>query len=125
MQENSKQFPISDKRYHIARILRENRIKCNLSHEDVQAYLERNNIQKVSIATIYAWENGNSAPSNNVFLELCKLYHISEILYAFGYDDLPSERQLIHSLSTLEQRVILAYRNNQPMQFAIRKLLGI
>ena len=112
-------------RYEIGRLLRHYRKECHMSIDDVADYLRRNNIQDVQPSTIYSWENGTYSPNTNVFLELCKLYHISEILYTFGYDSMPTERQLVNSLSSIEQHIILAYRSNKKMQEPIRLLLGM
>lgn len=114
-----------EKSYEIGQTLRKYRKMNQMSVDDVVNYLHQNNIQDVKRSTVYSWENGTYSPSNYVFLELCKLYHISEILYTFGYDSMPTDQQLLRGLSSIEQHIILAYRNNKKMQEPIRLLLGM
>ena len=109
----------------MGKLLRQYRKECHMSIEDVADYLRRNDIYDVQPSTIYSWENGTYSPNIDVFLQLCKLYHISEILYIFGYDSMPTERQLVNSLSSIEQHIILAYRKNINMQKPVRTLLGM
>lgn len=40
---------------------------------------------KASEKTIYSWESGNSQPSPDAFLIMCKAYNLSDILRTFGY----------------------------------------
>lgn len=42
---------------------------------------------KASEKTIYSWENGNSQPTPDAFLLMCKLYNVTDILKTFGYTD--------------------------------------
>nr|DAP51209.1 MAG TPA: helix-turn-helix domain protein [Caudoviricetes sp.] len=45
---------------------------------------------KASEKTIYSWESGNSQPSPDAFLIMCKAYNISDILKTFGYVNSPA-----------------------------------
>ncbi len=40
---------------------------------------------KASEKTIYSWENGNSQPTPDALLIMCKAYGVSDILTTFGY----------------------------------------
>lgn len=66
-------------------ILREQRDAINkLSVEEVSNFL-KNKGYKANKSTIYSWENGNSFPSPDIFLELCSLYGIKDVLSTFNY----------------------------------------
>lgn len=40
---------------------------------------------KASEKTIYSWEGGNSQPTPDALLIMCKLYGITDVLAEFGY----------------------------------------
>lgn len=42
---------------------------------------------KASEKTIYSWESGNSQPSPDALLIMCKSYGITDVLGTFGYSD--------------------------------------
>lgn len=113
-----------EKKYHISQVLKKCRIENHLSLNDVISYLSNNNIQKIQSSTLYSWENGQSLPNIDTFLNLCKLYHIQDILYTFSYDNAQTEQHLLNSLSYHEQKMILSYRSNPLMHDAIQKLLS-
>lgn len=48
---------------------------------------------KASEKTIYSWESGNSQPSPDAFLIMCKAYNISDILKTFGYVNSPAHKE--------------------------------
>jgi len=55
----------------------------NLSIEDVKNLLYKRNIN-VAAKTIYGWESGNRLPYPDIFLTLCDIYNVEDILYTFG-----------------------------------------
>ncbi|MBQ1993667.1 MAG: helix-turn-helix transcriptional regulator [Lachnospiraceae bacterium] len=110
-----------------------------LSVQDVQTYLEENNVT-AAIKTIYGWESGQTQPSADTLMLLCRLYHIEYILETFGYkkssedSEKTNEKLLIENTaesdpsekySTHEIELINAYRKNPNLQEAIDKLLDI
>ena len=97
-----------------------------LSVQDVQTYLEENNVT-AAIKTIYGWESGQTQPSADTLMLLCRLYHIEYILETFGYkkssedSEKTNEKLLIENTaesdpsekySTHEIELINAYRKN-------------
>ena len=105
----------------IAEKLKEYRKINHLSVDEVAAYLREKNID-VATKTIYGWENGQTQPSADNLMHLCRFYNIQNVLAAFGY--LPSGTEL-PSLSNQEYKLIEAYRNHPDMQPAIDKLLDL
>lgn len=105
----------------IAEKLKEYRKINHLSVDEVAAYLREKNID-VATKTIYGWENGQTQPSADNLMHLCRFYNIQNVLAAFGY--LPSGTEL-PSLSNQEYKLIEAYRNHHDMQPAIDKLLDL
>lgn len=110
---------------HFSRILREYRIKNQLSHQQVIDYLASNQIQKIKSKTLYSWENGQSLPNTYTFLQLCRLYHIEDILETFQFYYIPQESNPFKSLSYHEQLLLLAYRSHPEMHLAIKRLLEL
>ena len=53
---------------------------------------------------------------------LCKLYHIEDALYTFGYRGEKTKK--IH-LTEDEEKIIMAYRANKDMHSAIKRLLNL
>lgn len=77
----------------------------------------------ISPKTLYGWENGQNQPSADNLLILCRIYKITNILEAFGYEEAPEQAPLI--LSSEERDIILKYRSRKYCNSAIRKLLDI
>jgi transcriptional regulator with XRE-family HTH domain len=77
----------------------------------------------LSPKTIYGWENNQNQPSADNLLILCKIYKITNILEALGYEGAPEQAPLI--LSTEERELVLKYRSHKYFNSAIRKLLDI
>lgn len=106
---------------NIAKMLKYYR-KCNrLSVAEVSEKLEAISPISVAVKTIYGWESGQTQPDADMLLRLCKIYHIDNILSAFGY---VSEEERL-SLSTVERNLILNYREKPELQSAINMLLGV
>lgn len=77
----------------------------------------------LSIKTIYGWENGQSQPSADNLLILCKLYQINNVLESLGYEGLPEQAPLI--LTAEERELVANYRTHPDYQSAVRKLLDM
>lgn len=108
---------------NIARVLRYYRKLYNFSVKEVRDYLYSKDID-VAEKTIYGWESGNTQPSADTLMMLCAFYRIENILETFGYSG-NSEVDIPIRLSDDEKVVIEAYRQNPPMQNAVKKLLEI
>lgn len=78
---------------------------------------------EISPKTLYGWENGQNQPSADNLLILCKIYRITNILEALGYEGSIEQSPLI--LSDEERDIILKYRSRKYCNSAIRKLLDI
>ncbi len=68
----------------IGTILKNSRKNVGMSVEDVSDFLGKHNI-KVATKTIYGWENDSSSPNINIFLLLCEMYGIKDVLQTFGH----------------------------------------
>lgn len=62
--------------------LKELRRKNKLTIEEVKHLLEERNIN-VAIKTIYGWESGQRLPNPDIFLNLCDIYDVNDILQEF------------------------------------------
>lgn len=67
-------------------LLRACREKCRIAARDVPSILERRGV-KLSYSTYMGYESGNSMPNADLFLLLCDIYHVQDILSTFGYSD--------------------------------------
>ena len=103
----------------IGNILKKARKKQKLEMKELAAELHRQSID-VAIKTIYGWENGQSYPRIDIFLSLCKLYGITDILGEFGYNE---TGDLI--LTDHEKELVLAYRNLPNLQHPVNVILNI
>ena len=109
----------------MGRILKEYRIKNNLSRESVMNYLKEQGFQNIRPTTLYSWENGQSMPNVYTFLQLCRLYHIDDILRVFELHYIPLGNQLLQNLSGKERELLLAYRQQPSMHPAVDRLLNL
>ena len=108
-----------------SRILQEYRLKNELSRQQVIDYLVQNQIQNIRPKTFYSWENGQTLPCTYTFLQLCRLYHIEDILNVFELYYIPQENNPLSNLSHHEKELLLAYRSHPEMHFAVQRLLGL
>ena len=108
------------KNVNIAKVLKEQRKLNDFSVQDVAIQLEKKNVN-VSPKTIYGWESGQALPSADTLLQLCDIYHISDILGCFGYglDDNPLR------LTQFDQQLVMKYRQHPEMQAAVKRLLDL
>ena len=106
---------------NIAKSLKFYRKQNNLSVRDVAEQLSVDqNI--VAEKTVYGWESGQTQPDADILLKLCKIYHIDNILGAFGYDEnVPFYVQP----TTFEMKLLKSYREHPELHPAIHKLLGV
>ena len=93
-----------------------------LSVNDVSAILKKNHFQAAP-KTIYGWESGNTQPDADTLMILCEIYHIENVLEAFGYQQ-PSKEDTIQ-LTDHERKLILKYRQEKEMQPAVDRLLNL
>jgi len=69
----------------IGKILKERRKLADLSVKEVFNSIKSAGFDVASISSVYAWENNNSRPSIEIFLFLCGLYGIDDIIKTFGF----------------------------------------
>lgn len=78
---------------------------------------------EVAPKTIYGWESGNTQPDADTLMFLCELYHIENILEAFGYKEI-SPNSSFH-INDFERKLVENYRENVEIQPAIKRLLQL
>lgn len=91
----------------IGSVLRESRIGSKMTVEQVSKILTEQGY-KASQKTVYSWENGNSRPDIEIFMKLCDLYEIKDILKTFGYDGYKEDGSL--QLNMKEVDLVEKYR---------------
>ncbi len=105
----------------ISKMLKYYRKLNNYSVQQVADYLYESKIE-VATKTIYGWESGRTQPDADIFMYLCYLYKIDDILSTFGYSE-PDETSIV--LSNHERELIESYRKHLEYKNAIDKLLDI
>lgn len=103
----------------IGSTLKKARKNKGLHIKEVAAELQKQSIH-VALKTIYGWENGQSCPRIDIFLCLCKLYGITDILGEFGYTQ--SDEMI---LTEQEKNLIKAYRSLPELQHPINVILNV
>ncbi len=101
-------------REHIAKVLKELRLKSGLTAKEVGDMIGK------SGKTVSAWENNHGQPDAELLIALCDIYNVDDILKAFREDVTENI-----TLTEHEKTVVIAYRNKPEMQPAIDKILGI
>jgi len=76
--------------------LKELRINAGFSQKQIY------DILGVRQSTFSAWETGRAEPSADMLLKLCKLYKVSDIFSAFGYDGYKEDGSLLLNLKEIE-----------------------
>ena len=104
---------------YISKALKEYRKKNHYSVNDVSLMLGERSME-VAPKTIYGWESGQSQPSADILLTLCEIYHIPDILSAFGYGN--NNAKLLQ-LTSHECELIASYRSHPELQEAVNILL--
>lgn len=113
----------------IASTLKAARAACGYSVEKVTKLLKEYNNILVRPKTVYGYESGYSVPSVNVFLALCNIYGMRDILNEFGYSNqpertIPAQRTI--PLDRHEVEVISSYRKQtKAIQDAVDRVLSV
>lgn len=96
------------------------RKKCHLSVKNVAQTLSTNDVP-VAPKTVYGWESGHTQPDADTLMRLCDLYHIDDVLEAFGYrhEDTPPHL----SLNRYEKEIIRQFRRHPEMHQAVHRML--
>lgn len=86
--------------------LKEIRKRKDLTVADVADCMQKETGNKVSIKTIYGWEEGNSKPDIVSFVSMCNLYEVSDVMGLFtgenqGIDTVLRDKLYIAYLSKL------------------------
>ena len=105
----------------IAPVLKQYRKHSNLTVQQVADILAANGYQ-VAPKTIYGWESGATQPDADTLMFLCELYEIKDVLFTFGYREIPKS---LLALSPTEQELVTNFRNQPEMQDAVLKLLDV
>lgn len=111
------------KNENIGRMLRYYRKANEYSVKYVVETLAQKYDVKISIKTLYSWENSQNIPSADHMLMLCQIYQIQDIMRSAGFEDSTPEPSL--KLTTEEREMILKYRSAKYYQAAVRKLLDM
>lgn len=107
----------------MGQILRYYRKLNNLSVKNVSDILTEH-FDSCADKTIYGWENGSTQPNSDIFLFLCSLYQIENILETFGYG-MPDLEEPKLQPTAFEYELLKQYREHSEMHTAIHKLLDI
>ena len=91
------------------------------SVEDVAVRLEQDFGLKVAEKTIYGWESNQSHPTSDMFIFLCRLYHINNIGDAFTEGKKSSEFVITNE----EKKIIEYYRKQPELQAVVQRVLDI
>lgn len=118
-----KEMGIVMKDKKLGQTLRDYRKASRYTVQQIVDILQKEYNIVISPKTLYGWENGQNQPSADNLLILCRIYKITNILEAFGYEGVPEQTPLI--LSNEEREIILKYRSRKYCNSAIRKLLDI
>ena len=94
--------------YNIGETLRKYRNESKMTVKQISEILLEKGF-KASEKTIYSWESGNSSPSPDALLAMCRAYGINDVLSAFGYNGYNEDGSIqlnIHEIDLIEK-----YRN--------------
>jgi transcriptional regulator with XRE-family HTH domain len=86
-----------------AKTLKELRLKAGYTQKQVYEMLN------IPQSTFSSWEIGKAEPSASMTLKLCEIYHVDDILAAFGYDGYNDDGSI--QLNLKEQNTIEKYRD--------------
>jgi transcriptional regulator with XRE-family HTH domain len=68
----------------IGETLKKCRLEAGFSVKEISDFLISKGF-KASEKTVYSWETGNSQPSPDALLVMCKYYGVNDVLETFGY----------------------------------------
>ena len=74
----------------IGETLKKCRLEAGISVKEISDLLISKGF-KASEKTIYSWENGNSQPSPDALLIMCKSYGVNDVLGTFGYANISEQ----------------------------------
>ena len=80
----------------ISEVLKKCRLNSGKSVKEISDLLISKGF-KASEKTVYSWESGNSQPTPDALLIMCKAYGVSDILNTFGYTTSSNESATISS----------------------------
>lgn len=87
---------------NIGKTLKELRLKSGLTQKQAYEHIG------VAQSTFSSWEVGKAEPPNDVFMKLCDLYNVKNILQTFGYDGYKEDGSL--QLNIKEIDMVEKYR---------------
>lgn len=80
-------------KYKIGETLKKCRLDANMTVKEISDLLISKGF-KASEKTIYSWETGNSQPSPDALLIMCKAYRVTDVLGTFGYAEKDSNIEI-------------------------------
>lgn len=96
-------------------VLRKLRVEKGLSQAELAEKLD------CAPASIGSYEQGQRIPRNKMLYKIAKFFNVS-VDYLFDFDNKHGENI---TLTKEEKRVILAYRENPALRYAVKKLLSV
>ncbi len=102
---------INARRKSIGEIIKQRRKELRMSAADVCDILKETDNIKISVSTLYGYENGYRKPAPETLLALCDMYDLDNVLASFGYanpqdESADSEDNFLQS--EMEERIIVA-----------------
>lgn len=79
-------------KHKIGETLKKCRLDANKTVKEISDLLISQGF-KASEKTIYSWETGNSQPSPDALLIMCKAYGVTDVLGTFGYSSKTNEAE--------------------------------
>lgn len=79
-------------RHKIGETLKKCRLEANRTVKEISDLLISQGF-KASEKTIYSWETGNSQPSPDALLIMCKAYGVTDVLGTFGYSNKQAQEE--------------------------------
>lgn len=107
---------------NIGNKLRQLREQANLSAKDVSEILENTYGISMNYRTLFNYEKGRSSPDIDRFLTLCQIYNCNDILYEFGYTNIPKKSLISSDASEIYSKYCKLSKDGQNI---IRNALGI
>ena len=91
---------------------------------EVAEYLSER-VKPVSPKTIYGWEKGTSSPSSEIFINLCEMYGVSDVVSTFKQNDEKKDDSPMHFLTPKEWALIKEYRNKPEIKPIVRNIYNL
>ena len=104
----------------VMQILKDIRRKKAISVQQVADYIYKEVGIRISVKTVYGWENASSKPDVICFVAMCNLYSIRDIQELFTEDNKPLDIDIMS-----RDNLYKAYVARPDMQEVVHILLGM